>query len=127
MNGQRSSRSIPTGPGSRGGLEPADRRAAWVAASPEYRAREAERRANRDQSIKADVPFSVAVREVLRDEASESSIRRVAMRLAVEHSTVSRWFADLVGSVSSDLIDAAVAEFGLDRIRSKRADLRRVA
>jgi hypothetical protein len=48
MNGQRSSRSIPTGPGSRGGRwghnPPAEYWREWRAAHPEYRERDRLRR-----------------------------------------------------------------------------------
>jgi hypothetical protein len=56
---RRSARSIPTGPGSRGGHwhDPAYRRAywrAWRAAHPEYREREARRRAETKRAARLE-------------------------------------------------------------------------
>jgi len=121
-----SSRSVPTGPGSRGGLDPSVRRARWIAAHPEYQSREQARMATRNRSRLQPVLFSEAVREVLREQCQESSIRKVAEQMAVCHTTLSRWFKD-EKRAPVELLDSAVAQFGLDRIRAKRAQLRRAA
>lgn len=132
-----SARSIPTGPGSRGGRShlPGGR----AAISREFRARDADyrerertrlrnRRAKlREQRDAAAITFTEALREMVADEVQGSSLRRVAAALAVSHTTVLRI---VHGSrPGPDVVDALIDHFGVyrvvagfrSRVRARRA------
>jgi hypothetical protein len=118
---KRSARSIPTGPGSRGGepLTPSYWRD-WRRAHPEYREREAERSRQirvrmtdlRDSAVPS---FTEALVDMVRDEVARLGQREVARRLLIDHSSVSRLLTtDRVPG--ADAVDAMVAYFGIYRV-----------
>jgi hypothetical protein len=137
VNGRLSARSRPTGPGSRGGHwhDPEFRTAyhrKWRAANPEYRERENRRRTERRRQLRMareaalpPVTFSDAIRSLVAGEVAGSSIEAVARRLAVAPRSVRIWAREERGIRRGQTIDALVATFGLDRIRSEYTRLRR--
>jgi hypothetical protein len=71
--------------------------------------------------------FTDAAREVVAKDVQQLGYRCVARMLACEHTTVARWLSGQSGHVSSDLLDAVVAVYGLPQIGAelRRANRRR--
>lgn len=116
----RSSRSVRTGKGSRGGKwgshPDAEYWRQWRAASPAYRARERARVRARRERARIPLPLlSEVLLRLVREEVERSSLRRFAGRLLVEHTTVYRWLKGVNGP-KAEQVDALVLAFGWKRI-----------
>lgn len=129
---RRSSRSIPTGPGSRGGHwhEPERRAAyfrAWRAAHPEYRERERERKQRRRESLARLTPTcSAAALRIVSEEVERNGLRPTARRLAYDHASLIRWLRGEREPLAG-VIDVIVATYSWDRLLRTKAQMRRAA
>lgn len=111
-----SSRSVPTGPGSRGGHwhEPEYRRAYWRAQNARHRGRVV--------PLPLDIArpsFTAALRSLVEDEIATTSIRQLGLRLAIDHASVWRWLHEH-NDFSADSINALVDYFGMEAISKRR-------
>ena len=116
---------LPVGPGSRGGTfheDPAAYHRQYRRDHPEYRQAERERgdRRRRDQrEAKAlgKVAFREALVYLMARDVLESSKNHVGTVMGVNAGRVGEWLLDARG-LGGDSIDAAVAFYGLGRIRA---------
>lgn len=123
---RRSSRSTPTGPGSRGGRwhDPEFRRdyqRAWRRAHPDYeRERQPRKRLRRRQVVEERTGFSFGevIRLMVRDEAASVGIRALARRLMVDHSAIARQIREGC-PMTQEYIDAYVTYFGLRAVAGR--------
>lgn len=122
---RRSSRSIATGPGSRGGTDPGYW-STYRKANPEYRRAELRRRRLvREKTSVHPIPVSIAAREVLREEVARVGLRATARAVGLDHSLVARWLSWTRLDVLATVVDAVVATYTMNRILATRARLRR--
>lgn len=119
---RRSSRSTPTGRGSRGGTAfGAQYWRDYRRDHPEYRSRERRRRRIARQ-VRADlyadrVPtFTQALRVMAQVEVDKVGMRELARRMMVGNSTLHRFLRDEKADPRMDLVDAFVVYFGIYRI-----------
>lgn len=121
---KRSTRSVPTGRGSRGGwFFTREYRQHWLQTSPaaqEYRLRDNARRARAKQLKRemreADVPaLSDTVAYVVADLARKQGARPTARRLGLDHSLVVR-VTNGNRRPGADTLDAVVAHLGIYRL-----------
>lgn len=134
---RRSSRSTPTGPGSRGGHwhEDAFRSQWWRDYNREHPRLSAKRQERREayraqraalereesnrarlRRVRSDDPgFAAAVVTVVRQEVQRTSVAQVARTLLVERRSINRWLQG-AAVISGDGIDAVILTYSLRRI-----------
>jgi hypothetical protein len=129
---RRSSRSIPTGQGSRGGTfyKPgtnAKYHRAWRRNHPEYRKREVERslRRKREQRRIRDedrLSFTDVLRQMTAEACVSVTQRAFGEQVAVDHNVINRFLRG--GSIRSDTYDALLDHFKVWAVARRYGQLR---